>query len=225
MIDAIATPNRPKIAVQHDGGYFPIARVFGIGRNYSETPKAEKKDSNLTVLFMKDAYMVSDAAEGIVYPHDTTQLRYEIELVVAIGKEGFNVPPEKADEYIFGYAVGIDFTKYDAQEIAKKHAWPWDRGKSFVGCAPCSPITPKNAVTMRDNNIWLNKNNIKVQNGTLGQMIWTIPETVSLVSTQFGLLPGDLIFTGTPQGIGMVSKGDLLEGAIDGLESIRFLVS
>ena len=78
---------------------------------------------------------------------------------------------------------------------------------------------------MRDNNIWLNKNNIKVQNGTLGQMIWTIPETVSLVSTQFGLLPGDLIFTGTPQGIGMVSKGDLLEGAIDGLESIRFLVS
>ena len=162
MVNVISVPNRPVLPVKREKRVFPIARIFGIGRNYSETAQSENKDNNLTVLFMKDAYMLSHADEGISYPNDTKQLRYEIELVVAIGKQGKNISLAESDEYIYGYAVGIDFTKYDVQEIAKQHAWPWDKGKSFEGCAPCSSITPKADVLLQSNNIWLKKNGIEV---------------------------------------------------------------
>jgi len=224
MTYIISSPERPALAVKNNTKLFPVARVFGIGRNYSETPHAEKKESDLTVLFMKDAYMLSRAEDGIHYPEDTKQLRYEIELVVAIGKQGKNVSVAAANDYIYGYAVGVDFTKYDAQEIAKQHAWPWDRGKSFAGCAPCSPIVPKEEVTLDNNSIWLKRNNVDAQNGNLAQMIWTVPEIVALISTQFELLPGDLIFTGTPQGIGMTAKGDVLEGGVEQVGTIQFKV-
>lgn len=225
MTSIIPIPNRPTLPLSNKEGVFPVSRIFGIGRNYSEDPLCEKKDKALTVLFMKDPYMLTYANESIAYPNDTKQLRYEIELVIAIGQEGKNIPSLSAHEYIYGYAVGIDFTKHDVQEIAKQHAWPWDRSKSFPGCSPCSSITPKTDVSLQNNKIWLKKNNIDVQNGTLSQMIWTIPEVVMLISSEFGLLPGDLIFTGTPQGTGMVSKGDLLEGAIEGLNRIIFKIN
>jgi len=224
MVNIITSPTRPTLPLKETNEVFPVSRVFGIGRNYSETPENETKDKVLTVLFMKDAYQLSLADDGIVYPKNTTQLRYEIELVVAIGKAGKNISPKDAEQYIYGYAVGVDFTQYDAQEIAKQHGWPWDKGKSFEGCAPCSAIKSKEAVKLDNNLVWLKKNDVEVQSGTLNQMIWTIPEIVSLISSEFGLLPGDLIFTGTPKGIGMVSKGDWLEGGVDGVESIRFQV-
>jgi fumarylpyruvate hydrolase len=224
MSYAIALSAQPKLKIKGSDLYFPVSRMFGIGRNYSENLAAEKKDEKKTVLFMKDAYMLSPAEEGIVYPEDTQQLRYEIEMVVAIGKEGRNVLPSEAEQYIYGYAVGIDFTNYDAQDLAKENGWPWDRGKSFLGCAPCSPITRKEEVAINNNTIWLKKNNIEVQSGSLNQMIWNINETIALVSSSFGLLPGDIIFTGTPKGIGMTKKGDELSGGVDGLDTIKFLV-
>lgn len=221
MAYVIKAPQHPELSVKGTADKFQVARIFGIGRNYADNPAAEKKDPQLTVLFMKDAYMLSAAADGVVYPSDTKQLRYEIELVVAIGKEAQQISAEQVDEYIYGYAIGIDFTKYDAQDLAKQHGWPWDRGKSFVGCAPCSPITTKDKVILDNNHIWLKKNDIEAQTGNLGQMIWTVAETVALVSASFGLKPGDLIFTGTPQGIGMTEKGDVLTGGVEGIDSIR----
>jgi len=216
--------NHPRIKIQDTNLYFPVTRVFGIGRNYSENVAEENKDDKKVVLFMKDAYMLSNAEDGIEYPNDTNQLRYEIELIVAIGKQGENIKPEEVDDYIFGYAVGIDFTKYDVQEIAKKNGWPWDQGKSFIGCAPCSSIKRKEEVVFNNNRIWLDKNKVTVQEGTIEQMIWSIKETISLVSSRFDLRQGDLIFTGTPSGVGMTDKNDTLEGGVDGINKIKVVV-
>ncbi len=224
MTHTVQSPDRPRLKIKNSPLKFPVSRVFGIGRNYSANRDAEEKDENKTVLFMKDAYLLTAAEDGIFYPLDSKQLRYEIELVVAIGKEGWDVSVEDAEDYIFGYGVGVDFTKYDLQEVAKKHGWPWDRGKSFAGCAPCSEITSKRNVTLKNNRIWLKQNGAEMQHGTLDQMIWSVPEVISLVSKSFGLLPGDLIFTGTPQGIGMTQKGDVLEGGVDGVDAIKFQI-
>lgn len=225
MSYAVSSAERPFLAVKNKKTLFQVSRVFGIGRNYSDNSKDEKKDPKMTVLFMKDAYRLSSAEDGINYPYDTNQLRYEVELVVAIGKEGKNIPVTEAIDYVYGYGVGIDFTKYDAQEIAKEHGWPWDRGKSFLGCAPCSDIVPKEEFLLKNNRIWLKKNNAYVQDGSLNQMIWSVPEVIALVSSSFGLLPGDLIFTGTPKDIGMTEKGDTLEGGVDGLTSFTLKVN
>ncbi len=212
----------PQLKVKGEEAVFPVTRIFGIGRNYSKDINSEKKDDKKVVLFMKDAYLLSPAEEGVTYPKDSNQLRYEIELVVAIGKEGRHISPQEADKYIYGYATGIDFTKYDVQEIAKQQGWPWDKGKSFLGCAPCSKIIPKKDFLLNNNRIWLKKNNFLVQDGNLGQMLWSVPEIIALVSSSFGILPGDLIFTGTPDGVGMVEKGDILEGGVEGLDTINF---
>lgn len=224
MSHAVIAPDHPKLKLKGSNLDFPVSRIFGIGRNYSEHLENENKDEKKTVLFMKDAYMLSPAEEGIFYPEDTTELRYEIELVVAIGRRGINIKPSDSEQYIYGYAVGVDFTKYDAQDIAKKNGWPWDRGKSFFGCAPCSPITCKEEVFIDDNNIWLKVNNIEVQRGSLNQMIWNINEVVALISSSFGLLPGDIIFTGTPKDVGMAKKGDILQGGVDGVDTIQFKI-
>ncbi len=224
MVKTIAAPTRPSLPIKETNEIFPVSRVFGIGQNYSETPEKETKNRLSTILFMKDAYQLSLANDGIVYPKNTNQLRYEIELVIAIGKAGKNISSKDTEHYIYGYAVGIDFTQYDVQEIAKQSGWPWDKGKSFEGCAPCSAITLKEAVKIDNNLVWLKKNDVEVQSGRLNQMIWTTTEIVSLISFEFGLLPGDLIFTGTPKGFGMVTKGDWLEGGVDGIETIHFQV-
>lgn len=215
----------PTLPIKNSQAVFPLARVFGIGRNYSESPDTEVKEESKMLLFMKDPYMVSLAETGVAYPSGTHKLRYEIELVIAIGKGGTNIPVNKAEECIYGYAVGIDFTKYDVQDLAKQLGWPWDKGKSFPGCAPCTEITPKNEFMLENNPIWLKKNGKLAQEGTLNQMIWTVPEIISSISSQFQLIAGDLIFTGTPNGVGMTEKGDLLEGEIEGLNKINIKIT
>ncbi|MDR0270827.1 fumarylacetoacetate hydrolase family protein [Paenibacillus sp.] len=225
MIDQTIQVDYPKLEITGLDLKFPVSRVFGIGRNFSEKVESEQKNENNVVLFMKDAFMLSDADLGIMYPNNSDQLRYEIELVVAIGQHGKNIDPEEADDYIYGYGVGIDFTKYDHQDIAKKNGWPWDQGKSFEGCAPISSISKKEDFQPNANRIWLKKNDELVQDGTLGQMIWSVNEVVALISRRFNLQPGDLIFTGTPTGIGMVTRGDVLEGGVEGLSTIKVKVN
>jgi len=207
----------PFIPIANSEIVFPVSRVFGIGRNYSKFPENEVKDPECAVLFMKDPYMLSLAAEGVEYPEDSKQLRYEIELVVAISKSAKKVSVEEANEYIFGYAVGIDFTKYDVQKQAKDKGHPWDKGKSFRGCAPISPIVCKEKVELNDNKIFLKVNDNLVPEGSLSQMIYNPKEIISLISSKFELKAGDLIFTGTPQGVGMAQKGDQMFGSVGGV--------
>ncbi len=221
-----ATPhvNRPTLPIKDSHSYFDIARVFGIGLNYCANPSTATKNEQDAVLFMKDPFMVSPAQGTLLYPSGTKKLRYELELIVAIGKGGIAIKPEAAPAHIFGYAIGIDFTKYDIQEYAKKAGHPWDKSKSFPGCAPCTAIIPKEKFQPNNQQIWLKRNGKKVQEGHLGQMIWKIPEIISMVSHHFHLLPGDLIFTGTPQGVGMAEPGDNLEGAIEDLDTFNLTI-
>ena len=215
-------PARPQLAISGTSDTFPIARVFGVGRNYSNYPTAEAKVVNDIVLFTKDAYAVSDINQSLPYPSGTARLRYEVELVVAVGRSGRLEAPSDADDFIFGYGVGIDFTKYDVQDAAKRAGRPWDSGKSFPGCAPCSALVPVADFIPAAQHIWLNCNDKAAQSGQLDQLIWTIPELLSVISDRFDLRAGDLIFSGTPEGVGMAERGDRLSGGVDELAQFEF---
>jgi fumarylpyruvate hydrolase len=215
---------RPELPIDGGPGAFPIARIFGIGRNYSERPAEEVKCEEEVVLFTKDPYLVSNICEPLQYPEGTTRLRHEVELVVALGRSGAITSVEDAHEFVFGYGVGIDFTKYDVQDAAKAAGRPWESGKSFPGCAPCSPIVPAARFSPKSQRIWLKQDDRLAQSGSLDQMIWAIPELILLISKRFTLKAGDLIFTGTPTGVGMVQRGECLSGGIDGMTSFSFNV-
>jgi fumarylpyruvate hydrolase len=215
-------PARPALGVRGETHCFPLSRVFGVGRNYADNPKAETKVEDDIVLFTKDAYSISNIDQPLKYPDGTTRLRYEVELVVAIGRSGRMTSPDEADAYIFGYGVGIDFTKYDVQDAAKRAGRPWDSGKSFPGCAPCSELVPASLFKPLSQEIWLDVNDKLAQSGFLDQMIWTIPELLFVISNRFELRAGDLIFTGTPEGVGMVERGQRLSGGIEDLTQFAF---
>ena len=215
-------PARPELVVRGETRRFPLSRVFGVGRNYADNPKVEAKVEEDIVLFTKDAYAVSDINQPLNYPDGTTRLRYEVELVVAIGRSGRMTSPDEAGAYIFGYGVGIDFTKYDVQDAAKRAGRPWDSGKSFPGCAPCSELVPASLFTPQSQEIWLDVNDKLAQSGFLDQLIWTIPELLFVISNRFELRAGDLIFTGTPEGVGMVERGQRLSGGIEDLTRFAF---
>lgn len=218
-------PARPQLAVRGTSDAFPISRIFGVGRNYSNHPAAEAKVSDDIVLFTKDAYAVTDIDQPLPYPTGTNSLRYEVEMVVAVGRSGRMSALVQARDFIFGYGVGIDFTKYDVQDAAKKAGRPWDSGKSFPGCAPCSALVPADVFTPASQHIWLDCNGQSAQSGRLDQMIWTIPELLQVISDRFELRAGDLIFSGTPEGVGMVQRGDRLTGGIDGLAQFEFALT
>jgi fumarylpyruvate hydrolase len=215
-------PARPSLAVIGETERMPISRVFGIGRNYANNPSAETKNGADVVLFTKDAYAVSDIHQPLRYPDGTQRLRYEVELVVALGRSGRMRSPAEAKDFICGYAVGIDFTKYDVQDAAKQAGRPWDSGKSFPGCAPCSALVPVQQFQPQSQKIWLSVDGKSAQSGFLDQLIWTIPELLQLISDRFELRAGDLIFSGTPEGVGMVQRGQRLAGGIEGLADFSF---
>jgi fumarylpyruvate hydrolase len=215
-------PARPHLAVRGEANAFPISRIFGVGRNYSNHPAAEAKVADDIVLFTKDAYAVTDIDQPLPYPSGTTRLRYEVEMVVAIGRSGRMTSPDQARDFVFGYGVGIDFTKYDVQDAARKAGRPWDSGKSFPGCAPCSALVPASDFTPASQRIWLDCNGLAAQSGHLNQLIWTIPELLQVISDRFELRAGDLIFSGTPEGMGMAQRGDRLAGGIEGLAPFAF---
>lgn len=215
-------PARPTIAVRGESERFPISRVYGVGRNYSNHPEAEAKVEDDIVLFSKDAYAVSDIDQPLPYPSGTTRLRYEVELVVAIGRSGQPATPAEAAQFVCAYGVGIDFTKYDVQDAAKRAGRPWDSGKSFPGCAPCSALVPAERFQPGAQKIWLEVDGQPAQSGTLDQMIWTLPELLFVIGQGFELRAGDLVFTGTPEGVGMVQRGQRLSGGIEGLCEFGF---
>ncbi len=201
----------------------PVARVFCVGRNYAaHAREMGADDREPPFFFMKPTTAVVQNGTAIPYPSRSQDVHHEVELVIALGHGGANIAVSDADQYIYGYAVGIDLTRRDLQSVAKSKGHPWEVGKAFDGAAPVSTIVPKqHAGDLGHAHIQLTVNGQARQSGTTAEMIWTIPEIIAELSTYFLLMPGDLIFTGTPAGVAAVSPGDVLEGTVDGLEPLR----
>jgi fumarylpyruvate hydrolase len=213
----------PTVAVEGISKRFPVRRIFCVGRNYAEHTREMGGDPTRErpFFFTKPADAVVDSGTTIPFPRATNNLHHEMELVVAIGKEGVNIDQTTAQDHIFGFGAGIDLTRRDLQQIAKDKRRPWDSGKAFDQSAPCAALTPAaNVPDISKANIWLTVNGDLRQSATIGDLIWSIEEVIAILSTEFMLKPGDLIYTGTPAGVGPVEAGDKIEGFIDGLASI-----
>ena len=215
----------PTARVAGTGSVWPIRRVLCVGRNYADHAREMGADPTREppFFFAKPADAVV-AAEGVIpYPPLTHSLHHEIELVVAIGRRMQNVSAEAARPAIFGYAVGVDLTRRDLQDEAKELRRPWDAAKGFDRSAPMSAIHPNSAV-LESGRIWLSVNGEQRQSGDLSELIWGVPEVISFASQSIELLPGDLIFTGTPAGVAALSPGDTVTGGIDGVGELEFEV-
>ncbi len=205
---------------------FPVRRVYCVGRNYVEHAKEMGFTGREPPFFFckpADAVVPVPANEvgKVAFPTMTENYQYEIELVVAIGKGGKNIPVGEADSHIFGYAVGLDMTRRDLQLALREKGRPWELGKAFDQSAPIAAIhSVADTGIMNKGAIWLKVNGQQKQRGDLTQLIWSIPEVISNLSEYFALEPGDLIFTGTPAGVGKVQKGDTLVGGVEGLTDL-----
>lgn len=199
---------------------FPVGRVFCIGRNYAEhaVEMGHDPDREPPFFFSKPPNAVVPDGSELDFPVATADLHHEIELVVALGKGGRDVPVDHALDLVHGYAVGLDMTRRDLQAVAKKAGRPWDMAKGFDESAPCSALRPAVEIGHPDTGaIWLDINGERRQQGDLAQQIWTVPEALAYLSTFVALRPGDLLMTGTPAGVGAVQPGDRLTGHIDGI--------
>jgi fumarylpyruvate hydrolase len=216
---AIAAPPVTTLAIAGADTAFPVARVYCVGRNYAEhsIEMGHDPDREPPFFFMKPADAVVPPGR-LPFPTGTGELHHEIELVVALGEGGRDIPAERALDYVFGYAVGLDMTRRDLQAAAKKAGRPWDMAKGFDQSAPTGSIrTVEDIGHPTEGAVWLRINGEPRQEGDLEQQIWTVPETIGYLSTLVTLRPGDLIMTGTPKGVGRVEPGDHLEGHIEGV--------
>jgi fumarylpyruvate hydrolase len=220
-------PVQASVPVVGHSERFAVHRIYCVGRNYAEHAKEMGfTGREAPFFFMKPADAVLCADEGAAlsmpYPSLTNNLHHEIELVVAIGKGGKHIPAAQAMEHIWGYAVGLDMTRRDLQNDMKKQGRPWCIGKAFEASAPISAITPAaQAGDVQNAEIWLQVNGQDRQRSNVNQLIWNIAETIEHLSNAWELQPGDLIMTGTPEGVGAVQTGDALEGGISGLGTLR----
>jgi fumarylpyruvate hydrolase len=223
-------PATVSVPVVGSPAQFPVHRIYCVGRNYEEHAKEMGfTGREAPFFFMKpaDALLVVNAGETgtMPYPSLTQNLHHEIELVVAIGTGGKNIKAADAAKHIFGYAVGLDMTRRDLQNEMKKQGRPWCIGKAFDHSAPIGPITPIEAAgDISTAEISLQVNGQERQRSTLSKLIWNIAETIEHLSKAWELQPGDLIYTGTPEGVAAVVAGDALQGAVTGLESIKVAV-
>lgn len=197
---------------------FPVGRIFCVGRNYADHAREMGHDPNREppFFFMKPPSALSSGNRQVPFPAHTADLHHEVELVVALHSGRSNIAVEQALEHVFGYGVGIDLTCRDVQSVAKKMGRPWETSKAFDHSAPCSALHPVSAIGHPSKGrIELHSNGQVRQEGDLSQMIWDIPEIISYLSTLFALQPGDLIFTGTPAGVGAVHSGDRLQATVE----------
>jgi len=225
-----APPAVVAIPVAGSSDKFPVRRVFCVGRNYAEHAKEMGFTGREDPFFFSkpaDALVVvPDGIQGeIHYPPKTSNLHYEMELVVALGSGGKDITVEQADSCIFGYALGLDMTRRDLQGEAKKQGRPWEVGKAFDESGPIGPIHPvaKTGI-LNSGAIALEVNGTVKQNSDLDQLIWSIPESIAYLSGLFELKAGDLIFTGTPEGVGAVVAGDKMMGRFAGLGELKVSV-
>lgn len=215
------------MAVAGSAARFPVRRIFCAGRNYADHVREMGADpkSDPPIFFTKPADAVVDSGTTIPYPADTANLHHEVELVLAIGRGGAGIAEALALDHVWGYAVGVDLTRRDRQAEAKKAGAPWDAAKAFDQSAPIGAITQSAQLGhLNKGRIWLAVNGQILQDADLDQMIWTVPEIVAAVSRSWELKPGDLIFTGTPSGVGPLVAGDRVSCGIAGLGDLMFSI-
>ena len=225
---AIPAPPQPSVAIAGESARFPVRRIYCVGRNYAAHAREMGKDPDREppFFFQKPSDAVVDDGADIAYPPETENFHYEMELVVAIGKEGFDVPVDKALDLVFGYAAGIDLTRRDQQFKARDAGRPWDWGKGFDRSAPCAPLHRVAEVGHpTSGRIWLSVNGETKQDADLTELIWPVADVISIISRSMVLKPGDLIFTGTPAGVGAIKRGDAVEGGIDGVGGIKIRIT
>jgi len=222
----------PTVPVHGSADRFPVRHIYCVGRNYAEHAKEMGGDASKEppFFFTKAADsvvpVVPPAVGSIAYPLATKNFHHEIELVVAIGGRGAKVAPERALALVFGYAVGLDMTRRDLQSDMREKKRPWDIGKSFAGAAPIAPIYPAAKTGhLARGAIWVDVNGARRQTGDLADLIWDVPHTLAFLSQYYELMPGDLVFTGTPSGVGPVVAGDRLDGGIDGLGTLAVAIA
>jgi fumarylpyruvate hydrolase len=206
---------------------FPVHRVYCVGRNYAAHAVEMGGDPNKDPPFFFQKNPDNLNLTGVFpYPSASNDVHFEIEMVVALSKGGVDIPVERALDCVYGYGVGIDMTRRDLQAKAKELQRPWEVGKAFEASAPCSALVPASRIGHpSEGAIWLDVNGKRQQTGDLNQMIWKVPEMVSCLSGLFTLQPGDVIFSGTPSGVGPVVRGDVMHGHIDGIGKIEVRVA
>ncbi|MFZ1364507.1 MAG: fumarylacetoacetate hydrolase family protein [Brachymonas denitrificans] len=224
-------PSVPLVPIAGSAQAFPVHRIYCVGRNYEDHAKEmgfTGREPPFFFLKPADAVLVAvgDAPTTLPYPTLTENLHHEVELVVAIGKGGSNIAATDAMQHVYGYAVGLDMTRRDLQNTMKRDGRPWCIGKGFDASAPIGAIVPAaEAGNVAQAGISLRVNGEVRQSSAVSKLIWNIAETIEHLSRAWTLQPGDLIYTGTPEGVGAVVRGDLLEAQIDGLPSIQLRVA
>jgi fumarylpyruvate hydrolase len=224
MTYVIPPPRVVTVPVAGIDAVFPVGRVFCVGRNYADhaVEMGHDPDREPPFFFMKPAAAVVPHGSRLPFPPLTHDLHHEIELVVAIGHGGAEIPESAALDAVFGYSIGLDMTRRDLQSIAKAAGRPWDMAKGFDRSAPLGTIRPAAEIGHPDAGaIWLDVDGVRRQQGDLDQQIWKVGETISYLSTLVELAPGDLIMTGTPAGVGAVQPGQRLTGHIDGIGDLE----
>jgi len=227
METVVPAPPIPAVPVVGSKAVFPVRRIYCVGRNYADHAREMGMDPSREppFFFGKPCDVVVPGGGDIAYPPATSNLHYEVELVVALSKGGRDIPTAEALGHIYGYAVGIDLTRRDLQAKSKDKGQPWDTAKGFDASAPISPITPVSAGAHLDQGaIWLTVNGLEKQRGNLADMIWSVPEVIAHISGFVALAPGDLIFTGTPAGVGPIVRGDRVRCGIDGLGELEIVL-
>jgi fumarylpyruvate hydrolase len=213
-------PQQSSLAVQGTSARFPVRRIYCIGRNYlahiREMGEADERDP--PIFFQKPSDSIVEEGTPVPYPSATTDYQYEGELVVAIGLAGEDISTTDANTHVFGYAVGLEMTRRDLQRAAGKAGHPWENGKSFDFSSPCSAIVPASLCGHPVSGaLTLSVNGVLRQRTDLSQLIWNVPEIVAQLSRLYMLMPGDLIYTGTPDGVGAVVPGDRIVVAVEGV--------
>jgi fumarylpyruvate hydrolase len=210
---------QPALPIAGATALFPVHRIYCVGRNYAEhtIEMGGDPDKDPPFFFQKNPDNLLLTGK-FPYPSETSDLHFEIELVVALKTGGVNIAAADALSHVFGYAVGLDMTRRDLQGQAKKLGRPWEVGKAFDHSAPCTEIVPVSKIGHPTKGaIWVDVNGTRRQTGDLAQMIWDVPNQIAFLSRLFALQAGDLIFTGTPAGVGAVTRGDVMTGHVDGV--------
>lgn len=221
-------PARASVAVSGSDERFPVRRIFCIGRNYAEHVREMGGDpkSDPPIYFTKPADAVVASGGNVPYPPRSANVHHEVELVVALKSGGSDISEDQALSHVFGYAVGNDLTRRDLQNDSRAKGLPWDMSKGFDASAQVGAISPADRFGVpAAQSIWLQVNGEQRQRSQLSQMIWTVPEIISGLSSYVTLQPGDLIFTGTPDGVGALERGDAVRAGIDGLDELEFRIA
>ncbi len=223
----IEPPVMPTLPVRGSRDVYPVHRIYCVGRNYAAhaVEMGHDPDREPPFFFQKNPDSLVPSGGRFPYPDKSGDVHHEIELVVALGRGGKDIPAERALDHVYGYAVGVDMTRRDLQAEAKRLGRPWEVGKAFEHSAPCGEVVPASAIGHPERGrVWLEVNGELRQEGDLDQLIWKVPEIVAILSGLFTLAPGDLIYSGTPAGVAAVQRGDRLHGGVEAVGEIDITV-